>query len=144
MDQQPLNYNKHCMIPFGAFVQANYETNPTNPNFLRTIDGIYLQSFDKMQGGHDRFDLHSHRVITRRKNIETTIPKEIIKHIEEMSTHEKITSLKSIIEWESYMITTGLQEWNMKTKTKITVNKIRKTKIIQTTKIMKVKIKRNI
>ena len=42
------------------------------------------------------------------------------------------------------MIMTGLQDWNMKiqkTKTRITVKEIKKTKIIYKAEIMKVKIK---
>jgi hypothetical protein len=29
---RPLDYEKHCQIPFGAYVQANNEPNPTNTN----------------------------------------------------------------------------------------------------------------
>ena len=61
---------------------------------FRTIDVIYLQSLDKIQGGHAIFDLHSHRVIKRRKIIEITIPREIIKHVEEMVDCDKVTLLK--------------------------------------------------
>ena len=65
VDQQPLDYNKHFTIPFGAFVQANNENNLTNKILLRTIDVIYLRLLDKIQGRHEIFDLHCHRVITR-------------------------------------------------------------------------------
>ena len=51
-------------------------------------------SLDKIQGGSDIFDLHSHKIITRRKNIEIKIPKTILKRIEEMAASEKVTSLK--------------------------------------------------
>ena len=50
--QQPLGYNKHCTIPFGAFVQANNDNNPKSPKFSRTIERIYLRSLDKIKGGH--------------------------------------------------------------------------------------------
>ena len=53
-----------------------------NLNVLWTIDDIYIQSQDKIQGGLEIFDIHSHRGITRQKNIEITITKEIIKHID--------------------------------------------------------------
>ena len=42
------------------------------------------------------------------------------------------------------MITTVLQECNMKIKTKVTVMKIRKTRTIQTAKIIKINIKMEI
>ena len=61
---------------------------------MHTIDKIYLQSLDRIQGGHEIFDLHSHRVIKIRKMIEITILRAIIKHIEEIGAHDKVTSLK--------------------------------------------------
>ena len=48
---------------------------------MHTIDEIYLQSLDRIQGGHDIFDLHSSRAIKRWKIIEILIPKAIVKHI---------------------------------------------------------------
>ena len=36
MDQTNLDYMKHCIMPFGAYVQANHESNPHNMNVLRT------------------------------------------------------------------------------------------------------------
>jgi hypothetical protein len=38
----PLDYDKHCAVPFGAYIQASHETNQTNSNAARTIDAIYL------------------------------------------------------------------------------------------------------
>ena len=49
---------------------------------------------DKIQGGHEIFDLQSHRVITKQKMIHISIPREIIKHIEEMSASDRVTLLK--------------------------------------------------
>jgi hypothetical protein len=49
----PLDYDKHCAVPFGAYVQANHETNQTNSNAVQTIDAIYLQPALNMQGGHE-------------------------------------------------------------------------------------------
>ena len=67
VDQQPLEYNKHWTIPFGSFIQANTDNNPTNSNVSRTIDRVYLISLDIVQGRHDIFDLHIHRLIKRQK-----------------------------------------------------------------------------
>ena len=36
MDQMNLDYTKHCTMPFGAYVQANQESNPHNTNVLST------------------------------------------------------------------------------------------------------------
>ena len=71
---------------------------------MHTIDGIYLLSLDKIQGGRYIFDLKIHRVIRRQKIIEIPLPKVRIKHIEEMATHEKATSIifKNISGYISY------------------------------------------
>ena len=59
------DYNKHCQVPFGAYVQACHETNPTNTNAPRTIDAIYLCPLNNIQGGHELMDLNSGKLITR-------------------------------------------------------------------------------
>ena len=59
MNQTNLDYNKHCVVPFGTYVQANHETNPTNTNAPRTLDAIYLHPTDNIQGGHELMDLNS-------------------------------------------------------------------------------------
>ena len=82
VDQQLLDYNKHCTLIFRAFVQANNDKNPKKSNVSRTIDIIYLILLVKIQGGCEIFDLHSHRFIKILKMIETLILKAIIKHIE--------------------------------------------------------------
>jgi hypothetical protein len=62
---ETLDYEKHCKIPFGSYVQATHETKATNSNLPRTLDAIYLRPHDTIQGGHELFDLTSGRVITR-------------------------------------------------------------------------------
>ena len=47
-----------------------------------------------MKGGNEIVDIHSHRVIKRQKIIVITIPNEIIKHIEEIFDHDKVTLLR--------------------------------------------------
>jgi hypothetical protein len=42
LNQSNIDYNKHCTMPFGAFVQANHESKKTNSNVTRTLDAIYL------------------------------------------------------------------------------------------------------
>ena len=65
LNQTNLDYNKHCVVPFATYVQANHETNPTNTNALRTLDAIYLCPMDNIQGGHELMDLNSGQVITQ-------------------------------------------------------------------------------
>jgi hypothetical protein len=63
-----LDYEKHCAVPFGAYIQANHETNQTNSNAARTIDAIFLCPAINMQGGHELYDLNSRK----KKNQNTT------------------------------------------------------------------------
>ena len=73
LNQLNLDYNKQCIIPYGTYVQANPETNPTNTNALRTLDAIYLHLMDNIQRGHELMDLNSGRVITRQKVTEILV-----------------------------------------------------------------------
>jgi hypothetical protein len=59
LNQENFDYAKHCSAPFGAYVQANHETNRTNSNATRTLDAIYLRPAQNQQGGHEFMDLNS-------------------------------------------------------------------------------------
>jgi hypothetical protein len=64
-----LDYNKHCAIPLGSYVQALDDPPPAKKITLapRAIDGIYLRYQDSSQGGHQILDLRTQQVITRQK-----------------------------------------------------------------------------
>jgi hypothetical protein len=86
-----LDYVKHCTVPFGAYVQANHETNQTNSNASRTIDAIYLRPVNSMQGAHELYDLNSGRVITVTQVPVTDV---VIKAIELIAEDQGFKSLK--------------------------------------------------
>jgi hypothetical protein len=79
----PLHYDKHCVVPFGAYVQANHETNQTNSNAARTIDAIYIRPALNMQGGHELYDLNLNRVIARARVSQIPVTEVVIKAIAE-------------------------------------------------------------
>jgi hypothetical protein len=89
-----LDYAKHCMVPFGAYVQANHETNQTNSNASQTLDAIYLRLVNSMQGGHELYDLNSGRVITWARVTQIPIADVVIKAIEHIAEDQGFTSLK--------------------------------------------------
>jgi hypothetical protein len=89
-----LDYAKHCMVPFGAYMQANHETNQTNSNASRTLDAIYLRPVNSMQGGHEQYDLNSGRVITRARVTQIPITDMVIKAIECIADNQGFKSLK--------------------------------------------------
>jgi hypothetical protein len=89
-----LDYNKHCQVPFGAYVQAVQENNPKNTNAPRTIEAIYLRPSNNIQGGHELMDLNSGRVITRPRVWELPVTSLVIKAVEAMAEEQGIKSLK--------------------------------------------------
>ena len=89
-----IDYNKHCQVPFGAYVQANNEPSPTNTNAPRTIDCIYLRPFPNLQGGHELMDLRSGRVITRRRITEVPVTELVIQAVEHMAIQQGLHTLK--------------------------------------------------
>ena len=52
MGLEPINYQDHCRFQFGACVQSEHQTNPTNNMEERTMGCICLDSMDGPQGGH--------------------------------------------------------------------------------------------
>ena len=94
LTQRKLNYEKHCKIPFGAYVQANQENNPTNSNAPRTIDGIYLRPMTNQQGGHEIMNLQTGLKITRNKVWEVPLTDTVIQAVEQMAMDQGMKSLK--------------------------------------------------
>ena len=54
---RPLDYDKHCKVAFGSYVQANNQNNPTNTNEEQTIDRIFKKTLDNIQSGYGVLDL---------------------------------------------------------------------------------------
>ena len=94
MDQTNLDDTKHCTTPFGAYVQANHESNPHNTNMSRTCDRIYLRPSNNFQGGHEVTDLNTRCVIMCCKVTETPVTDVVIKAIEAMAHKQGFKNLK--------------------------------------------------
>ena len=94
LTEQPLDYNKHCQVPFGAYVQGNQDNLPTNTLAPRTIDAIYLRPMNNKQAGHEIMDVNTGRVITRNTVHEIPISELIIKAVEDMAESQNMKSLK--------------------------------------------------
>ena len=94
LNQTNLDYVKHCSVPFGAYVQANHETNRRNSNATRTLDAIYLRPAQNQQGGHELMDLNSGQLITRNKIHEIPVTDVVIKAVEKLAYDQGFKSLK--------------------------------------------------
>ena len=73
----PVDYTKHCKIPFGIYVQAIHETNPTNTMAPHTLDAIYLRALDTVQGGYELMNLKTGKPFTRCMVFEVPILQEV-------------------------------------------------------------------
>ena len=78
LSQKPLDFEKHCKIPFGAYVQVNTENDPTNTPEMRMLDAIYLRPRSDLQEGHDVMDLNTGKKISRRQVVEIPITTNVI------------------------------------------------------------------
>jgi hypothetical protein len=94
LNQENLDYAKHCSMPFGAYVHANHETKLTNSNATRTLDGIYLRPAQNQQGGHELMDLNSGQVVTQNIVQEIPVTDVVIKAIETMAYNQGFKSMK--------------------------------------------------
>jgi hypothetical protein len=89
-----LDFNKHCQVPFGAYVQANQENTPTNAQAPRTIDAIYLRPMKNTQGGHELMNIATGLVITRNTVWELPVTDLVIQAIEAMAAEQNVLTLK--------------------------------------------------
>ncbi len=77
-----LNYEKHCKIPYGTYVQAIQENKPTNTTKPRTIGCIYLRSRLSEHVVYELMNLQTGKMITRRKVTPIPISTEVIRRVE--------------------------------------------------------------
>ena len=83
-----LEFEKHCEIPFGHYVQAHDE--PTHKNSLapRTRDCLYLRYVSNQQGGHELLDLRTKKVIKRGKVTLVPMTNDVIAVVHAMADAE--------------------------------------------------------
>lgn len=83
-----IDYNKHCKIGFGSYVQAITQNEPSNTVEERTIDGIVLRTLDTHQGGYEVLNLRTGDIITRHHVIEVPAPQGAIERVEALAKKE--------------------------------------------------------
>ena len=94
LNQQKLDFNKHCTIAQFSYVQAHEEPQPSNSQMPRALDCIYLRPLANLQGGHELLHLATGRVITRRSVTVIPMTPSVIKTIEDMATAEGMKTLQ--------------------------------------------------
>ena len=66
------DYNKHCKLQFGSYVQAHQEPSPTNNQAARTVGAICLGPTGNILGSYKFLNFRTGKRITRRRW--TTLP----------------------------------------------------------------------
>ena len=83
-----IDYEKHCKISFGSYVQAFTQNNPTNTVEERCIDGIFLRTLENIQGGYEVLNLKTGQNITRHKVTVIPTPPEVIQRVEQLASRD--------------------------------------------------------
>jgi hypothetical protein len=89
-----LDYTKHRVVPFVAYVQTNHELTKMSSYVTRTLDAIYLCPAQNQQGGHELMDLNSGQLISRNIVHEIPVTYVVIKAVKNMAYQQGFTSLK--------------------------------------------------
>jgi hypothetical protein len=84
-----LEFNKHCQIPFGAYVEVHEDITITNTMTEWTQPDIGLGPTANFQGSYKFLSLKTGKRITRKKFKELPMPDSIIRQIEALTTREK-------------------------------------------------------
>ena len=91
---KPLEYSKHCRVPFGTYVQGHDDNDPKNTPQARTTDGIYLRPSDNEQGGHEFMSLSTKDVQTRKYVTTIPITQHVIRAVEAQAELDGMEGLK--------------------------------------------------
>jgi hypothetical protein len=94
LNQTNLDYTKHCVVPFGSYVQANHESTKTSSDVTRTLDVIYLRPAQNQQGGDELMDLNSGQLISRNIVHKIPVTDVVIKAVENMAYQQGFKSLQ--------------------------------------------------
>ena len=89
MTGQKFDFNKHCKVEIGAYVQVHKETSPMNSMKPRTIGAIALGATGNIQGSYRFLNLNTNKIITKMKFTEVPIPDYVIKWVEEIAEKEQ-------------------------------------------------------
>ena len=74
-----VDYNKHCQLEFGTYVQTHEESNNTMAS--RTTGAIAMRPTGNEQGGHYFFSLNTGRRLNRNRWTVLPMPNEVIERV---------------------------------------------------------------
>ena len=94
MSQQPLDFDKHCQMLTGAYVQANTKTNNTKCGSSNWCTIYLCPTPNSKQGGHDLMDLNSGRKIQHAIVNKVPVTAAVIRAVEHMAEKQGFKELK--------------------------------------------------
>ena len=104
MTNTVLDYDKHCSVPFGSYIQATLnDATKKNTNQARTLDCVYLRPLRDSSGGHELLHLASKKVITRQEAKPIPVPESIIESVEGLAEKQGVKGLK-FQDWRGRLI----------------------------------------
>ena len=121
-----IDYDKHCKIPFGQYVQAVTQNEPSNTPLERTIDGIYLRTLDNIQGGYEVLNLKTGKTITRHKVYQVPVTPGVIKRVEQLAAKDGFKPHNEPI-FKMYTLLAGVDDDKSKPKPKPILRKTART-----------------
>mmetsp|Transcript_11837 Transcript_11837/g.17122 ORF Transcript_11837/g.17122 Transcript_11837/m.17122 type:complete len:288 (-) Transcript_11837:1837-2700(-) len=110
LHQENLDFNRHCAIPFGQYVQAYDDPDPKNNQAPHTLHFIYLCADNRVQGGHELLDPRTGRMISRGRVTPVPITQSVPDLVHKMARHDgmpnglKITTRTGDILYDSALI----------------------------------------
>lgn len=86
-----IDANKHCVIPFGAYVQTHEQHD--NSMGSRTIGALALRPTGNVQGGHYFYNLQTGRRVVRNRWTEIPMPTDVIERVNRMAERRNTNRL---------------------------------------------------
>ena len=90
LTNEKLHY-RQFQLPFGSYVLAHDEPNPTNTPQARAKDCIYIRTH--LRGGHEVFDIHTKRIINRPHVTPIPITPSVINAMNQMAEDDGMKGL---------------------------------------------------
>lgn len=90
--QQRINYNRHCVLLFGQYVQTHEEHD--NSMNSRTIGAIAMRPTGARQGGCYFFNLRTGKLITRNHWTECVMPRDVIDRVHSLARKKDMVGVE--------------------------------------------------
>ena len=110
VEGKAVDFDKHCQIPFGSYVQAVTANSPSNTPAERTKDGIFLRVLSNQQGGYEVMDLQTGKPFTRHAVKMIPAPESVVARVEALARNEGFKPHNEPIMKTYGALTTGVED----------------------------------